>query len=284
MTTNNQDLDQAGQDAAPMIGQQTSAPARASRRRMTNDGVAKPGDLMPAPVAADEMAAKFSRRRRFIKVGASTVPVAMTLTSQPVLAWHCNSTSAWGSGLMQNNTASVKARNDKTAIYKEWTPASNWKTNNGSAWCHPNLNCSVVKPVKCNDNNVADFDNCVGWTWHKTTDKNGKATKVSGDMVGNFNKGKTLTCSQFGINTTQVPGTAKVWDMLNTGNNFQKCMALAMLNERCFPESVGACLKSGKTKSSVLNQMATGSFSPVAGVTWNKDQIMDYLYDNWIVR
>jgi hypothetical protein len=278
MTINKQELDQAGKSAPALTGQEIATPLRASRRRLTNDGATNPADVMPAAASADDMAAKFSKRRRF-KVGASTVPVALTLTSQPVLAWHCNSTSAWGSGQMQNNTGSVKARNDATRVVDECYSYSDWKSNNGSVWCNSALNCAEIKPSKIDSTTIPKFDNCVGWQWNTTS---GKQAKTDGTLTGSFNKGKMLTCNDLGVNTSLVKGDAKVWDLLNSGSNFQKCIAVAMLNEKCFPKTVGACLKTGKTQKSALALMATGSYSPVPGVTWGQTEIMKYLADNWI--
>ena len=52
-----------------------------------------------APTQDPELQARLQRerRRRFIRLGAGSVPVGLTLTSRPVMAWHCYTTSAWGS-------------------------------------------------------------------------------------------------------------------------------------------------------------------------------------------
>ena len=54
------------------------------------------------------------RRRRFIQAGV--VPVGLTLASRPAMAWHCNTTSAWGSAILRNGGASVQARADAAVI------------------------------------------------------------------------------------------------------------------------------------------------------------------------
>jgi hypothetical protein len=68
----------------------------------------------PAQAAAQDIASGLAanglKRRRLLKVGATGASVALTLTSRPARAWHCNSTSAWGSAQLAPTT-STTARN-----------------------------------------------------------------------------------------------------------------------------------------------------------------------------
>ncbi|TXD99553.1 hypothetical protein FUT87_02335 [Mitsuaria sp. TWR114] len=74
------------------------------------------------------------RRRRFIQAGV--VPVGLTLASRPAMAWHCNTTSAWGSAILRNGGASVQARADAAVINNtECWYIANWKDNTGRPWC-----------------------------------------------------------------------------------------------------------------------------------------------------
>ena len=81
-----------------------------------------------APGAVD---AKFARRRRLLKIGASGVPVAMTLTSRSVLAaGTCTTTSAWGSTQLMN-TASVVAHHHSFTITT--SSLATWQAATGTA-------------------------------------------------------------------------------------------------------------------------------------------------------
>ncbi|MGI4848223.1 MAG: hypothetical protein ACRYGK_08815 [Janthinobacterium lividum] len=291
MTTNNSDLDQTAPNAGSIIVATDTAASLRATRRHTNDAVLGTAEPLPLALAGDEVAAKFSKRRRFIKGGAAAVPVALTLTSQPVMAWHCNSTSAWGSGQLQNNTGSVAARNELNRSGDECFFINQWKTNNGSPWARPELGLAVAKPSAVTKatpatkghpavaDNTAVFDASVGWTWTDTK------TKVAGSQNGSFNKGKTLLLRDLGVRTNgRLTGAASVWDMINGTDKFAAAIATALLNEKCFPNTVGACLMRGDTQVSALAKMATGQFTPTKGVTWGEAEIVQYLYDNWMAR
>jgi hypothetical protein len=69
-------------------------------------------------------------RRRWIKLGTAGVPIVATITSQPVMAWHCYSASAWGSAQMVSNVGSAKTRRDATQVDgTECWSISNWVNN-----------------------------------------------------------------------------------------------------------------------------------------------------------
>ena len=85
------------------------------------------GQSEAGPVAAD---AKFARRRRLLKIGASGVPVALTLTSRSVLAGTCTTTSAWGSTQLMN-TASVNAHHNSFTV--STSSLATWQAATSSA-------------------------------------------------------------------------------------------------------------------------------------------------------
>lgn len=192
-----------------------------------------------------------SSRRRLLKAGA--VPVGLTLASQPVRAWHCNTASAWGSAQV-NATASVTARAADAEIVNECWTITEWKNNTyhspvGYPWCKLGTQSSTY-----------------GVTG---TSKNYTLATLFGSS-GPFPKG----CS----------GSQTVWYVLNNGTTFQKYMVVAKLNAKLLPGTVGQCLKSNT--SDQITAMLDGVYSPngVDGSGWDESKIMSYLYDNWIVR
>ncbi|MDE2298344.1 MAG: hypothetical protein KGK18_09270, partial [Burkholderiales bacterium] len=80
-----------------------------------NANRARPGSANADEAAPSIADTSFARRRRLLKLGATSVPVTLTLTSRPVLAWHCNTTSAWGSAQMMPNN-STTLRNTATQL------------------------------------------------------------------------------------------------------------------------------------------------------------------------
>jgi len=185
------------------------------------------------------------KRRQLIKLGASSVPVAFTLASRPVRAWHCNSTSAWGSAQI-NPTQSTTARNSAQERIDDCWSISEWVNNIshgslGQPW--PRLSCMTTSAI----NNYS----CL-----------------------------TLYSATGGL-PTGLSTSDKVMNKLKNGTTFQKYMLVARLNANLVP-NVQSCLKS-TTDQLVL--MAGGSYSPpnLPGVVWDQNQIIQYLGSNYIV-
>ena len=63
-------------------------------------------------------------RRRLLKVGISAVPIVLTLTSRPVLAWHCKTPSVAASANTSHAVLTVADPNTKTIAYWSTTAAS----------------------------------------------------------------------------------------------------------------------------------------------------------------
>lgn len=199
--------------------------------------------------------ASFARRRRLLKLGASSVPVALTLASRPVLAWHCNTTSAWGSAQMMPND-STTARNYANRLLDESWAISDWLYNTPA--------------------NVGSYP------WVRL----GTQSSMSG--VASTSK-KYSVSSLFsdtgGVYPLGLNGSDKVWDKINTGSQFQKYMLVAKLNAKLIP-NVASCLKSDGGIDQ-LKFMLDGNYTPpntTGASAWGTSEIQSYLYNNWIVR
>jgi hypothetical protein len=204
--------------------------------------------------AAEE---RFASRRRLIKLGAAAAPVALTLTSRPVMAWHCNTTSAWGSAQINPNQ-STTARNSANQLVDETWTIENWKNNQSRAG--------------------------LGLPWTQLGLALGIALQTSNPSGANYYKNVTAAqlFAAYGL-PTGLSGTDKLWDKISNGSQWQKYMIVARLNT-LLVTNVKTCLSSSNADQ--LKLMATGSYTPsnLGGVVWNQAQIMQYLEENWIVR
>ncbi len=187
------------------------------------------------------------KRRRLFKLGATGASVALTLTSRPARAWHCNTTSAWGSAQLAP-TASTTARQTSHEITDECWSISEWCNNTahgslGQPW--PHLGCTTT-------------------------------TQINNYTVG------TLYQPYGGI-PSGLSGSNKLMDKLKNGTQFQKYMLCARLNAK-FVSAVQTCLRNNLTDQ--LPLMASGTYSPpnLPGVVWNQTDIMNYLTNNWMVQ
>lgn len=215
----------------------------------------------PAPAAPEAGAAlASSRRRRFIQAGV--VPVSLTLASRPVMAWHCNSTSAWGSAVLRNGVASVTARAEAKRINGNecWT-ISNWYNNTARD--------AVIKSKK---------------PWDLVGEKL-FTTPCSGTVAQTSLKVSRLFSSLSGTTT----GT-KVYDLIRANpDSFVAYMLIARLNVLLAPTNfnVGQCMMSS-TGEDMMIRMASqgpGVFKPLnsTGAPWTWPDIKQYLKDNYLV-
>lgn len=204
-------------------------------------------------------AARQQRRRLLLRAGAGVVPVTLTLASRPVRAWHCNTSSAWGSAQVNPN-ASTTARNEAKDLDDETWTIYNWKTNTTRAG--------------------------LSYPWSKVKTKWGFSSTSTAKS--------SLTVSQV-FGATAPSGLAagdKIFKLLNdqtnsggprTVSDFQKYMIVAKLNATFIP-NVASCLKSNGTDQ--LAEMIDGTYQPSNIHTtgpWSQATIMQYLTDNWIV-
>ena len=215
---------------------------------------ATPDRPVEGRASASSADARFASRRRLLKAGATGVPVALTLTSRPVLAWHCNTASAWGSAQMTPNQ-STTARNAANQLADNTWSITDWQNNStGVVGTYP---------------------------WVKL------GTQSSTNGVTSNSKKYTIASlfsNTGGTYPTGLMGTDTVWDKIMNGSTFQKYMIVAKLNAKLIP-SVATCLKSDGVDQ--LQYMLDGSYAPsnLKGTqTWGQGQIQTYLYENYIVR
>jgi len=197
---------------------------------------------LPAGLAADGL-----RRRRLLKAGATGASVALTLTSRPARAWHCNSTSAWGSAQLAPTT-STTARNTSHELTDECWSITEWCNNTahgslGQPW--PHLGCTTT-------------------------------TQINNYTVGTLYK-------PYGGIPTGLSSSNSLMNKLKTGTQFQKYMLVARLNAK-FVTNVQNCLKTNLVDQ--LPLMASGTYSPpnLPHVVWNQTDIINYLAANWMVQ
>jgi hypothetical protein len=193
------------------------------------------------------LAADGRKRRRLLKVGATGASVALTLTSRPARAWHCNSTSAWGSAQLAPTT-STTARNTSHELTDECWTITEWVNNTahgslGQPWTH--LGCTTTG-------------------------------QINSYTVG------TLYAPYGGI-PTGLTGSNQLMNKLKMGTQFQKYMLVARLNAK-FVANVQKCLRNNLTDQ--LPLMASGTYSPpnLPHVVWNQTDIINYLTANYMVR
>ena len=204
-----------------------------------------------ARARAGGLAADGLKRRRLLRLGASGASVALTLTSRPARAWHCNSTSAWGSAQLAPKNASTQARTTGAEITDECWSITEWCNNTshgslGQPWPH----------LGCNTSGQINAYTC-------------------GTLYSPYGGSK---CTPVGLSSTD-----KVMDKLKNGTQFQKYMLCARLNSKfCTP--VQTCLTTNLTDQ--LNLMAGGTYTPpnLKGVVWNQTDIINYLSNNWMVQ
>ncbi|CAN5755176.1 hypothetical protein BH11PSE8_BH11PSE8_07310 [soil metagenome] len=198
--------------------------------------------------AATANAVKSARRRRLLKLGASGVPVALTVASRPVLAWSCNTTSAWGSAQMMPN-ASTTARNGKTKLPDETWTITNWKNNSSRSTL------------------------AVPWTQFLNYKNSSVAFKSQ------------LLTALYGASGPFPNGTYstdKIYDVIcGSRGTFAQYMIVAKLNSVLIT-NVASCLKSNGVDQ--LSKMQGGNYAPPnGGSIWSSTMIQDYLAGNYIV-
>ncbi len=216
---------------------------------MSDHPTETPLDQPPADhTAAVAHAVKSARRRRLLKLGASGVPVALTVASRPVLAWNCNTTSAWGSAQMMPN-ASTTARNGLTKLPDETWTITNWKNNTTRS--------TLTQP------------------WAKFLTYKNSSTAFKSQLV-------TALYGASGPFPTGVYSTDKIYDVICASRGtFAQYMIVAKLNSVLIT-NVASCLKSNGVDQ--LSKMQGGSYAPPnGGSAWSQVMIQDYLAGNYIV-
>ncbi len=201
---------------------------------------------------------RLTSRRRLIKLGGAAAPLALTLTSRPVMASYCNTTSAWGSAQINPNQSTTARNVNNQLVNDTWTIA-NWKDNTTRA--------GLALP------------------WASLAQAFGRPIQTANPNGANYYK--DLTAAWLFASVGLPAGLAandKLWDKIANGSQWQQYMIVARMNTILIP-NVKSCLASS-TQVDQLKLMATGSYEPsnLGGVVWNQAMIMQYLEQNWIVR
>lgn len=224
----------------------------------------------PASVDASARQLASERRRRFIKLGGAAVPTALTLTSRPVMAWHCNTASTWGSAQGMSNSSYTRSQ-DVTRLFPDETYTTACWLNNStraglptSPWTRAPLSRSATS---------------------------GTATYYKAYTVGQLLSGTGATIAG-------VSSDDSVWSILNgspkkpsgtpgvygpgssTCGEFQKLMLVAWLNFKVLNSTLNKCLAPGATN--VLVKFGNTSYVDPAGATWTQAKIVTYLKKNFV--
>lgn len=213
--------------------------------------------LVDALGAQAEADAKVARRRRFIKLGASAVPVAMTLASRPVMAWDCHTTSAWGSAQLAAMTGSAKTRLDNTGVSgAECWYVNDWKSNSSTAPC-----------------------------WRSLTTKRYGSSKSCA-----YGRSNCMISHIFplGLSGVTSPTTKTAYSVITGSDNFASCITVARLNALygAGASNIALCVVTGG-KDQIQEMARLGSlYVPPnnTGVVWSKSDIVNYLYNSWLAR
>lgn len=215
----------------------------------------QPPSATPAPAAGSVVS---QRRRRFIQAGV--VPVGLTLASRPAMAWHCNTTSAWGSAQLRNGGASVKARAEAAVINNTecWT-ISNWAYNTARSQVR-----NGVSP----------------WTFVVNAWYSGKSATYA--------RNNLTVAKVFPAGLKNVSATANVKNLLQGDpGGYGTMMLVARLNTLFAGNGVAQCVISSNGQDMLVQMAAQGPgvFRPLnsTGAAWTKDDFSRYLRENWLV-
>lgn len=202
-------------------------------------------------------------RRRLFRQGASVV--AVTLASRPVLAWHCKTTSAWGSELI-NPTTSLKTDQAHPLYPDEGWYIADWARNT-------NTNSAL---------------GVVGFPWATLLQKYPTLKDASTTTNGNFDFNKVTISKLVGVvglvKPSGVNSASLAKNVFLTGSNFKTAVLAAQLNYILLSPLDSPFQQEKCISLSQIKTMAAGSYSPMPGVTWGQQEIYDYLTKNWIVR
>ncbi|MET0209883.1 MAG: hypothetical protein ABW220_12635 [Burkholderiaceae bacterium] len=185
--------------------------------------------------------------------------MGLTLASRPVMAWHCNTTSAWGSAVLRNGGASVQARADAAVLKNTecWT-TSNWKNNS----------------IRTEVSNKSPWSFVVAAYYpNKSVDTAQKKLTVN-KLFPSGLKGTSGTDNVL----TLVSGDSR---------GFASMMLVARLNTLFAGHRVAQCTVSSNGEDMLLTManQGVGVFKPAnsTGAAWTLKNIQDYLYGNYLV-
>ncbi len=218
--------------------------------------------LEPTQLTDDSIAEKSPTRRRLIRLGTAAIPVVATLASQPALAWHCNSASAWGSA-KAGTTQSQTARNTSKQIADETWTITNWK------------------------NNTTRLSGSTPWTVLKSKYSGisaSWATVTVAQLYANVSALRPIV----GLDTSSM-NTTLVKELLQANTtHFKSHVLVAQLNYLLLGSSGwGVCVNPANegptTIPQTLAQMSVATYAyPSTSAAWAKSDVVKYLESNYI--
>ncbi|MCC6250810.1 MAG: hypothetical protein IT499_24020 [Rubrivivax sp.] len=236
----------------------------------------------PTPDLAEQARLQRERRRRFIRLGAGSVPVGLTLTSRPVMAWHCYTTSAWGSqradgvaagtsvyNRLERNVGTTRINNDEC-----WY-ITNWQNNSGR----------TGGPARYQKQ-----------PWMFVGDQLRSRSKPGGGSYSNYEQSEyaknTLTVAAvFPNGLVGCAGSTKCWSLISNGvSSLADYLLIAGLNrkyaETFHQQVMNQCLNpTSYTGPDQLDQMAklgTAYKPPGRSVAWDAADIKTYLSASYL--
>ncbi len=193
-----------------------------------------------------------ARRRRFIKMGAGAVPVALTLASRPVMATNCISASAWGSVQGLAGSSQFIRAQGKAISQTGYCTLASWQTTACAGWGKLGLTATTCKTYKLST-----------------------LLAASG-----------LSTTAGILNPSNV---VNVWDVLTTTSpvaytSYQKTMVAAWLNYATLPN---AKLCVTDTTNVAVNRLKDLGNIPAGGSTlfgkpWTQAGVVTYLTSNYL--
>ena len=241
--------------------------------RQIND----PQSTPPAPASVDASARQraSARRRRFIKLGGAAVPTALTLASRPVMAWHCNTASTWGSAQGQSNSSYTRSQDASRLFPDETYTTACWINNTSRAGLGSNPWGLVPLSRDTNPTNYKNANYYKNYTVAQLL--SGTGASITGintaDTVWSILNGTALKPDPVKGYGFFVAGTS-------TCGEFQKLMLVAWLNFKVLNSTLNRCLMPGSTN--VLVKMGNTTYVGPTGVTWNQATVINYLKKNFV--
>ncbi|MGM9481719.1 hypothetical protein ACS5PN_11105 [Roseateles sp. NT4] len=231
----------------------------------------------PASVDASVRQLASARRRRFIKLGGAAVPTALTLASRPVMAWHCNTASTWGSAQGMSNSSYTRSQDLNVRLFPDETYTTSCWINN-SARANLGSNPWALSPLS-RDTTAANYKTA-GYYKNYTVGQLLSGTGASG--ITNVNNSDTVWSILNG--TPQKVDPVKSYGYFVPGTTtcgeFQKLMLVAWLNFKVQSSVLNKCLKPGATN--VLVKFSDASYIGPTGAQWTPAQIVTYLKKNFV--
>jgi len=243
---------------------------------MSERHINDPQSTPQAPTSVDAAARQLAsaRRRRFIKLGGAAVPTALTLASRPVMAWHCNTASTWGSAQGMSNSAYTRSQDlnvrlfpDETYTLACWLNNSTRQNLASNPWGAVPLGCNTTKW-----NNSAYYK---GYTVAQLLSGTGASIAgVNGtDTVWSILNGSAMKPAKSPFDGNLLPSTS-------TCGEFQKLMLVAWLNFKVQNATLNKCLAPNSVN--VLVKFGNTSYVDPTGTTWSQAKIVTYLKKNFV--